>query len=155
MRSARPRPIRRDGMFSTIVVGTDGSATASIAVRMAAQIASQNSATLHLLSVSKMATGVGGGGLASGDPVGGDALLKLAADRMLGEVAREIEGLDVVTHTESGAPATAIVRYADEIGADLIVVGSKGMQGTRRVIGSVPNTVAHKAGCHVMIVKTT
>jgi nucleotide-binding universal stress UspA family protein len=142
-------------MFSTIVVGTDGSATASIAVRMAAQIASQNSATLHLLSVSKMATGVGGGGPASGDPVGGDALLKLAADRMLGEVAREIEGLDVVTHTESGAPATAIVRYADEIGADLIVVGSKGMQGTRRVIGSVPNTVAHKAGCHVMIVKTT
>ncbi len=66
-----------------------------------------------------------------------------------------MEGLEVVTRTESGAPATAIVRYADEIGADLIVVGSKGMQGTRRVIGSVPNTVAHKAGCHVMIVKTT
>jgi nucleotide-binding universal stress UspA family protein len=142
-------------MFSTIVVGTDGSATASVAVRMAAQIARQNDATLHLLSVSKLAAGVGGGGLASGDPVGGDALLKLAADRMLEELSREMEGLEVVTRTESGAPATAIVRYADEIGADLIVLGSKGMQGTRRIIGSVPNSVAHKAGCHVMIVKTT
>jgi nucleotide-binding universal stress UspA family protein len=142
-------------MFSTIVVGTDGSDTAAVAVTMAAQIAHQNAGTLHLLSVSRLAAGVGGGGLASGDPVGGDALLKLAADRMLEEVAREIEGLDVVTQTESGAPATAIVRYADEIGADLIVVGSKGMQGKRRIIGSVPNTVAHNAGCHVLIVKTT
>ena len=42
---------------------------------------------------------------------------------------------------------------ADEVGADLIVVGSKGMQGTRRILGSVPNSVAHKAGCHVLIAK--
>ncbi len=48
-----------------------------------------------------------------------------------------------------------IVQYADEIGADLIVVGSKGMQGTRRVIGSVPNSVAHTAGCSVLVAKTT
>jgi nucleotide-binding universal stress UspA family protein len=142
-------------MFSTIVVGTDGSATASAAVRLAAQIARQNDATLHLLSVSKLGAGVGGGGIASGDPVGGEALLKVAADQMLEGLSKEIQGLDVVTHTESGTPATAIVRYADEVGADLIVVGSKGMQGTRRVIGSVPNSVAHNAGCHVMIVKTT
>jgi nucleotide-binding universal stress UspA family protein len=142
-------------MFSKIVVGTDGSATASVAVRMAAEIARKNDATLHLVSVSKSAAGVGGGGLPSGNPVGGEALLKITVDRMLEELSREIEGLDVVTHTESGAPATAIVRYADQIGADLIVVGSKGMQGTQRIIGSVPNSVAHKAGCHVLIVKTT
>jgi nucleotide-binding universal stress UspA family protein len=142
-------------MFSKIVVGTDGSATASMAVRMAAQIARQNDSTLHLVSVSKLAASVGGGGLPSGSPVGGEALLELAVDRMLDDLSREIEGLDVVTHTESGAPATAIVRYADQIGADLIVVGSKGMQGTQRIIGSVPNSVAHKAGCHVLIVKTT
>jgi len=35
----------------------------------------------------------------------------------------------------------------------VIVVGNKGMQ--RRILGSVPNTVAHKADCSVMIVKTT
>ena len=49
-------------------------------------------------------------------------------------------------HTESGNPADVIVGVADEVGADLIVVGSKGMRGTRRILGSVPNSVAHKAG---------
>jgi nucleotide-binding universal stress UspA family protein len=142
-------------MFSTIVVGTDGSDTAAVAVEMAAQIARQNNATLHLVSVPHAPAGVGGGGVASGDPIGGDALLKAAAERMLQRLATEIEGLDVVTHSESGAPATVIVRYADEVGADLIVVGSKGMQGKRRIIGSVPNSVAHNAGCHVLIAKTT
>jgi nucleotide-binding universal stress UspA family protein len=37
------------------------------------------------------------------------------------------------------------------VGAYLIVVGSKGMRGTRRIPGSVPNSVAHKAGCHVLV----
>lgn len=39
--------------------------------------------------------------------------------------------------------------------ADLIVVGNKGMAGVRRVLGSVPNSVAHQAPCSVMIVQTT
>ena len=45
------------------------------------------------------------------------------------------------------------MRLADECGADVLVVGNKGMQ--RRVLGSVPNTVTHKAGCSVLVVKTT
>ena len=57
-------------------------------------------------------------------------------------------------HTAVGDPAEVLVKRADEVGADLIVVGSKGMRGTRRVLGSVPNSVAHKAGCHVLIAKT-
>ena len=55
----------------------------------------------------------------------------------------------------SGDPADVIISTADEVGADLIVVGSKGLRGTRRILGSVPNTVAHKAGCHVLIARTT
>ena len=46
-----------------------------------------------------------------------------------------------------------LVRLAEECGADLLVIGNKGMK--RRVLGSVPNTVAHKADCSVMVVKTT
>ena len=38
---------------------------------------------------------------------------------------------------------------------DLIVVGNKGMKGVRRVLGSVPNSVAHGAACSVLIVDTT
>jgi nucleotide-binding universal stress UspA family protein len=39
--------------------------------------------------------------------------------------------------------------------ADLVVVGNKGMSGVRRVLGSVPNTVAHEAPCSVLIAQTT
>ena len=74
---------------------------------------------------------------------------------MLEGIVEGVEELDVEIHTGSGNPADVIVRVADEVGADLIVVGSKGMQGTRRILGSVPNSVAHKAGCHVLVAKTT
>ena len=74
---------------------------------------------------------------------------------MLEKVAGGVEGLDTRVHTAVGDPAEVIVRYADQVGADLIVVGSRGMRGTRRILGSVPNSVAHKAGCHVLIAKTT
>jgi nucleotide-binding universal stress UspA family protein len=46
-----------------------------------------------------------------------------------------------------------LVELASECGADLLVIGNKGMQ--RRVLGSVPNTVAHSAPCSVLVVKTT
>ncbi len=141
-------------MFSNIVVGTDGSDTATAAVQMAVQIARQNGAKLHLVSAFRSPSGVAGGGVSVADSTGGDAYLKLAAEKMLEGVAGGVEDLDVEVHSASGAPASVIVRFADELGADLIVVGSKGMQGTRRIIGSVPNSVAHNAGCHVLIAKT-
>jgi len=74
---------------------------------------------------------------------------------MLEEVAGGLSGLDIELHAKPGPPAAAIVRHAEEVGADLIVVGSKGMQGARRIIGSVPNSVAHSARCHVLIAKTS
>jgi nucleotide-binding universal stress UspA family protein len=142
-------------MFSTIVVGTDGSDTAKSAVAMAAHIARQNAATLHLVAVSRATAGVGGGGLASGAPIGDDGLSVLAAERMVEAAALELADIETVTYAGTGSPATVIVRRADELAADLIVVGSKGMQGTRRILGSVPNAVAHNASCHVLIAKTT
>jgi nucleotide-binding universal stress UspA family protein len=142
-------------MFSTIVVGTDGSDTAKSALAVAAHIARQNGATLHLVAVSRATAGVGGGGLASGAPIGDDGLSSLAAERMLEAAALDLADIETVTYAGTGSPATVIVRRADELGADLIVVGSKGMQGTRRILGSVPNGVAHNASCHVLIAKTT
>jgi nucleotide-binding universal stress UspA family protein len=47
-----------------------------------------------------------------------------------------------------------MISVAEGVGADLIVVGSKGMKGARRIIGSVPNSVAHRAPCHVLVAKT-
>ena len=53
----------------------------------------------------------------------------------------------------AGDPADILCQHAAEQSADLLVIGNKGMQ--RRILGSVPNSVAHKAPCSVVVVKTT
>ena len=63
--------------------------------------------------------------------------------------------IELILHPSHGDAAEALVAIAEEIGADLIVVGNRGMKGERRVLGSVPNSVAHAANCSVLIVDTT
>ena len=63
------------------------------------------------------------------------------------------DGIACTTRVDEGDPAEVLVQLASECGADLLVIGNKGMR--RRVLGSVPNTVTHKAGCSVLVVKTT
>jgi nucleotide-binding universal stress UspA family protein len=64
-------------------------------------------------------------------------------------------GIEPVLHMVGTDPAEASVRTADKVNADLIVVGNRGMKGARRVLGSVPNSVAHDANCSVAIIDTT
>jgi nucleotide-binding universal stress UspA family protein len=61
----------------------------------------------------------------------------------------------VVPHAKTTDAADAILEVADEVGADLIVVGNKGMKGARRVLGSIPNSISHSARCSVLIVQTS
>jgi nucleotide-binding universal stress UspA family protein len=63
-------------------------------------------------------------------------------------------GVSVESHAVSGSPATVILETAAALGADLIVVGNRGMTGATRILGSVPNTLAHRASCSVLIVRT-
>lgn len=144
-------------MYSCIVVGTDGSSTADRAVHAAADVARQNGAALHVVTAfrsgtSGMAQGTGAALVDSG--VGG--AVRQEAARQVGEEAQTHwgDGLEIQLHQAGGDPADAIVAVADKVGADLIVVGSKGMHGARRVLGSVPNSVSHAASCDVLIVKT-
>lgn len=141
-------------MFSTIVVGTDGSRTAAAAVELAASLARAHGAKLHLVAAYRAPEPFTTGGLGASDTGESEAFLRAATDEMLKEVASGLKDLKVKRHSGEGAAAAVIVRVADEVGADLIVVGSKGMRGTRRILGSVPNTVAHRAGCHVLVAKT-
>jgi nucleotide-binding universal stress UspA family protein len=60
----------------------------------------------------------------------------------------------VVKHAVERDPAVALLEVADEVNASMIVVGSRGMHGAKRVLGSVPNTVSHRANCNVLIVAT-
>ena len=79
-----------------------------------------------------------------------DATLRDAAERV------EDAGVEVRTFAREGDPADAILDVAEERGADLIVVGNKGMTGAKRfLLGSVPNKVSHHAPCSVLIIRTT
>jgi nucleotide-binding universal stress UspA family protein len=65
-------------------------------------------------------------------------------------------GVTATEHAREGDAADAILDVAEELGADLIVVGNKGMTGAKRfLLGSVPNKVSHHAPCAVMIIRTT
>jgi nucleotide-binding universal stress UspA family protein len=79
-------------------------------------------------------------------------------DATLREAAEEADaaGVESEIYARQGDPADAILDVAEERGADLIVVGNKGMTGAKRfLLGSVPNKVSHHAPCSVLIIRTT
>jgi nucleotide-binding universal stress UspA family protein len=140
-------------MYSKILVGTDGSPTAGQAVRHAAELARAFGAELVVLHGAKVQTAAAGAHAGvppdlEGLREEGQEILKAATDDV---------GTDLKIRTVylEGDPADAIVKQAKEDGADLIVVGNRGMRGARRVLGSVPNHVSHHAPCNVLIVHTT
>jgi len=147
-------------MFKSIVVGTDGSDTATQAVQQAVELAAAVGAAIELVSAY--------------EPV---AQHRLSAERReapedlqwaispredvdttldaAAEIARRA-GVPVEVYPRQGDPADAILDVAEERGSDLIVVGNKGMTGAKRfLLGSVPNKVSHHAPCSVMIIRTT
>ncbi len=54
---------------------------------------------------------------------------------------------------EAGRPATAVHHHADELKADLIVIGSHGRHGVQLLLGSTANAVLHGAKCDVLAVR--
>jgi nucleotide-binding universal stress UspA family protein len=142
-------------MNEVIVVGTDGSATAKLAVERAGALAKLMGARVELVSGYRDdQTLVLNAEMHRGE-MPDEA--RAAADACLAEAAEQLRsaGLEVETHCMRGDPATALIHVAETTDANLIVVGSKGMHGSRRfLLGSVPNRVSHHAPCSVMIVRT-
>ncbi|MFL5826227.1 MAG: universal stress protein [Thermoleophilaceae bacterium] len=141
-------------MIQTIAVGTDGTETAGAAVDAAVEIAERFGAKVVLLSAFQNGEAkypVEGASIELQWATNPAALVREILKRTEDDVRRR--GLDCATLVDEGQPADVIVRLAEECDADMLVVGNKGMQ--RRVLGSVPNTVAHKAPCSVYVVKTT
>jgi nucleotide-binding universal stress UspA family protein len=147
-------------MFGSIVVGTDGSETANEAVRQATDLAKAVGAKIHLVSAF--------------EPVGNQRLreertqvpddmqwmvneredVEATLEKAAGSIGEV--GVGVETYARQGDPADAILDVAEEQGADLIIVGNKGMTGAKRfLLGSVPNKVSHHAPCSVLIIRTT
>ncbi len=147
-------------MFKSIVVGTDGSDTATQAVRQAVDLARSVGAKLDIVSAY--------------EPVSSQRLneerrdapedLQWAinpredVDQTLedaAEIARAA-GVKVDVYPRQGDPADAVLDVAEEREADLVVVGNKGMTGAKRfLLGSVPSKISHHAPCSVLIIRTT
>ena len=120
-------------MYSKILIATDGSDTAARAVARGVDVARAMEATVVLVYV--------------GDEAKGKPVLDAAAADL---------DVPVETVVTPGDPDDKIMEVAESVGADLIVIGNKGMTGAKRfLLGSVPNQISHHATCNVLIVKTT
>jgi nucleotide-binding universal stress UspA family protein len=149
-------------MFDVIVVGTDGSETASVAVAKALEIARMSGATVHVVHALQL---VSAGQLASAVTAGAPTLdidqlnqgIEAKGGTVVGHVAEQAERLGVKceSHLRTDDPAHALIDVAEQVGADLVVVGNRGMSGVRRMLGSVPNKVSHHCPCSLLIVDTT
>jgi nucleotide-binding universal stress UspA family protein len=149
-------------MFDVIVVGTDGSESAAIAVGQATSLARLAGATLHIVcayhpvslgSVAMAATA----GATTFDVDDVNRSVAAVSEQVCEHAATEVrrQGVKFEVHAVPGEPADVLVGVAKDVGADVVVVGSRGMSGARRfVLGSVPNKVSHHCPCSLLIVDT-
>jgi nucleotide-binding universal stress UspA family protein len=147
-------------MLKNIVVGTDGSSSADRAIDHAISLAKAFGATLTVVSAYK--------------PVSGQQQREVAGEHLPGDLRHGVgprdevnqildaakakaaeAGVEASVLPAEGDPVTALLDASKSAGADLIVVGNRGMQGARRVLGSVPNNISHHAECDVYIAQTT
>ena len=142
-------------MIGKVAVGTDGSATAGEAFSAALELAERFGAGLVVLSAFNAGSGRAAAPrlTAPANPEWASNAAE-AVERILAiaEETAAARGIECSSAMAEGDPGEVLVALAAQHGADVLVVGNKGMD--RRVLGSVPNTVTHKATCSVMVVKT-
>jgi nucleotide-binding universal stress UspA family protein len=142
-------------MYKVIVVGTDGSDRAMVAVREALELAKMTGGKLHAVQVVHPAVGAG-----FSDTRGGQIEtdeLRQQAERTNAQVIAEAEqqGVSAEVHNPTGDVADALLGVAQAVSADLLVIGNLGMSGVKRLmLGSVPNKVSHRCPCNLLIVDT-
>lgn len=140
-------------MPGSIVVGVDGSETAQRAARAAARLAAERNASLHLVTAY-------GNDKTEVKEIAGEAwtISNAAEARKIAQrtavLLAEEAGIRATAVAEAGKPHEALIREAQRLQAETIVVGNRGMKGVGRLLGSVASSVAHHAPCDVYIVKT-
>ncbi|TCJ20739.1 universal stress protein [Rubrobacter taiwanensis] len=139
-----------------ILLATDGSRDAELAAATAVDLAGKTGSELHVVFV-----------LRTREAFEYDAMgftieesheeVKQEGQRLLDEQVRKVEeigGTVAGTHFRMGRPDEKIVAVAEEIGAGLIVMGSRGLGGIRRALmGSVSDSVVRHAHCPVLIIR--
>jgi nucleotide-binding universal stress UspA family protein len=124
-------------VYQKVLVGTDGSTTAALAVDRAVEVARAAGSDLTIFSVARR---------------------EKAEANVAAEAARhDSSGVAIDTGVAEGEPVGALIDACRSGGYDLLVLGNRGMTGVTRFLrlGSVPNKVSHHLPCCVLIVKTT
>jgi nucleotide-binding universal stress UspA family protein len=134
-----------------ILLATDGSEEARLAARTAVELANRTSSELHIVHVGELLptffaqTEV--------EP----AQLEREAQKLLDEQVKSIEGAGgtvMEAHLKLGRAEHEIVTLAEQVGAGLVVMGSRGLGGIRRALmGSVSDSVVRHAHCPVLVVR--
>ncbi|MDZ7854157.1 MAG: universal stress protein [Halomonas sp.] len=149
-------------MYQSILVPVDGSSHAEQALQVAAQLARGTSATLHLMTVAEFPPdnlGLFTGG--TPEPFTEEEREKLAAGMKeeahktidKARAAVDLADIEVKEVVRQGREAELIVKEAEALGVDAIVMGSRGVSDVRgMVFGSVSHKVSHTAGCSVITV---
>ena len=136
-----------------ILLATDGSRDAEVALRAAADISERSGAALHVVHVWTDAMPPANPGLVPDD----SRCLEEEAAKLLRRQAwnaRAARGRVAREHLREGEPAEEIVAVAKELNADLVIVGNRGVGRVRRLItGSVSEGVVHRASCPVLVVR--
>ena len=148
--------------YKKIVIGTDGSPTAAIALSEATKLAESTGAELVIVSsylppdVKELERWQSESPAELSWRFTGTSVVEevlLTAERA---VTHQSESVKKRTRFEEGDPAEVLIRVAEDEGADLLIVGNKGMTSAKRfLLGNVPNKVSHHAPCDLLIVRTT
>ncbi|WP_375055509.1 universal stress protein [Zobellella sp. DQSA1] len=146
-------------MYQSLLVAVDGSEHGKKALELASYLAGQDDASLHILHVPEMlshdATLVWGIGAVSIEA--GRKELEEAGRKVIERAAEQARVLGVKrvqTHVAQGEPARTIIRMAEALGVEVIVLGSRGLGNLAGlVMGSISHKVTHSAKCGVITVR--
>jgi nucleotide-binding universal stress UspA family protein len=139
-------------MYDDIIVPTDGGEQMDAVIDAAVDIATQRGARIHALSVIDRGVFLT---LEEGLTDAVDEELTANAERAVEAVTNAASAADLTNEgvVRRGRPGEEIIAYADEIGADLIVMGSRGADGhERRMLGSVSQDVITETDCQTLVI---
>lgn len=142
---SRPGP---DGFLARIVCGVDGSDASSHTASIAVQLAVVAKAELRILHVIPVFRGKGE-----------EWTIDPATDEVPGELSASLDtaraaGVEPLLEMAMGRPESALAKVAERDGADLLVIGHRGITGmTRMLLGSVSEHVTAHAPCSVLVVR--
>ncbi|WP_067430541.1 universal stress protein [Nocardioides jensenii] len=141
-------------MTKTIVTGVDESETAAAAATKAAELAQLMGASLHVLSAygefESERISLGNEQIL----VSNEQLAQKGVEDLVFGLRKRFPDLEITLQVMEGRPGDALVKAAETLGAELIVVGNKRVQGVARVLGSIARDVAAHAPCDLYVVNT-